>query len=300
MQKLIVIEGTTASGKSDLGVELALRFGGEIVSADSRQVYRGLDIGSGKITREEMRGIPHHLLDVTDPGVFFSLADYQPLAYSAIDGAAERGKVPFLVGGTGLYVDAVADGYALSRIKPDLNYRAELEKLTTQELYSMLLEQLPDWDGDGKNRNRVMRMLEKLQAGDLEPQKKSPRYTVLRLGITYDRDTLRRRIDERLDRRLEAGMVQEVEGLLRSGVPRDFLLGLGLEYRFLTRYLIGDIPSLQEARDLLSTAIKQFARRQMVWFKRNPDVKWLAEESTRLRDAGEAIRRFLDDPGEQI
>ena len=144
MRNLIVIEGTNASGKSGLGVALASRFGGEIVSADSRQVFRGLDLGSGKITPEEMQGVPHHLIDVCAPGDFFSMADFQRLAYAAIDDILARGKTPFLVGGTGLYVDAVAEGYVLSDVEPDLNLRAHLETFDTPALYDMLREKLPD------------------------------------------------------------------------------------------------------------------------------------------------------------
>ncbi|MBQ6256512.1 MAG: tRNA dimethylallyltransferase, partial [Clostridia bacterium] len=164
--KLIVIVGTNASGKSGLGVELALRYGGEVVSADSRQVFRGLDLGSGKITPDETKGVPHHLIDVCQPGDFFSMADFQRLAYEAIDGILARGKIPFLVGGTGLYVDSVADGYELSDIEPDLNLRAHLETFETPALYEMLKEKLPDTDIDPKNRNRVMRALERLAADD--------------------------------------------------------------------------------------------------------------------------------------
>ena len=167
--KLIVIMGTNASGKSGLGVELALRYGGEIVSADSRQVFRGLDLGSGKITAEETKGVPHHLIDVCQPGDFFSMADFQRLAYEAIDGILARGKLPFLVGGTGLYVDSVADGYELSSIEPDLALRAHLETFETPALYEMLKEKLPDTDIDPKNRNRVMRALERLAADDTTP-----------------------------------------------------------------------------------------------------------------------------------
>ena len=292
MEKLIVIEGTTASGKSDLAVALAEKLGGEVVSADSRQVYRGLDLGTGKITPEEAGGIPHHLIDVTDPGQFFSLADYQPMAYEAVDRINKKGRVPILCGGTGLYVDAVAEGYSLSDKKPDLEYRAELETYDTPRLYEMLLKIEPTWDGDGKNRNRVMRRLEKIRAGDTEPGKKAPRYEVLRLACTYPRDTLRERIDERLDRRFALGMTEEVEGLIKNGVDRDFLLGLGLEYRFITRYLMGEYP-FPEMRELLSTAIKQFSRRQMVWFKRHQDAQWLDMEGDPAAEATEAAERFL-------
>lgn len=176
MRRLIVIAGTNASGKSGLGVELALKYGGEIVSADSRQVFRGLDLGSGKITPEEMKGVPHHLIDICDAGEFFSMADFQRLAYEAVDGILDRGKPPFLVGGTGLYINSVADGYVMSNRMPDLAYRAELETLSTERLYQMLVEKLPDTDVEPRNRNRVMRVLEKLHDGDDVVPGKQPRY----------------------------------------------------------------------------------------------------------------------------
>ena len=188
LPKLIVIEGTNASGKSSLGIALAARFGGEIVSADSRQVYERMNLGSGKVTPEEMQGVPHHLLDVRKPGEFFSMADFQRLAYEAIDGIIARGKVPFLVGGTGLYVDAVADGYELSDRAPDHSLRAHLETFETPALYEMLKEKLPDTDVDPRNRHRVMRTLERLAADDYRPTGKSPRYTLLKLGVTWPRE----------------------------------------------------------------------------------------------------------------
>ncbi len=293
MRNLIVIEGTNASGKSGLGVALASRFGGEIVSADSRQVFRGLDLGSGKITAEEMRGVPHHLLDVCEPGLFFSMADYQRLAYAAIEDILDRGRLPFLVGGTGLYVDSVADGYLLSDRAPDLGYRAELEKLSTPELYDLLQRTLPGWEVDKNNRNRVMRVLEKHHDGDLEKTGRKARYRVLRLGVTWDRETLKKRIDERLDRRFSQGMTEEVRALMDAGVSREFLDGLGLEYRYITRYLTGEIPDFEDMKEQLSLAIKRFARRQMTWFRRHGDVIWLDMEGDPVRQGEEAVRAFL-------
>lgn len=292
LPKLIVIEGTNASGKSGLGVELAKRYHGEIVSADSRQVFRKLDLGSGKITREEMRGVPHHLIDVCDPGDFFSMADFQKLAYQAIDGILARGNTPFLVGGTGLYVDAVADGYVLSNRMPDLAYRAQLETYSTEALYQMLLEKLPNTDVEKRNRNRVMRVLEKLHDGDDVIPSKEPRYQVLRLGVTWDRETLRKRIDERLQRRMEDGMVQEVRDVLDSGVSQEFMIKLGLEYKFITQYLNGQFASEKEMTDLLSTAIKQFAKRQMTWFRRNDSIHWLDMTADPIAQACALIDNF--------
>lgn len=300
MQKLppiIAVVGTNASGKSGLGVELALRYGGEIISADSRQMFRGLDLGSGKITPEEMKGVPHHLLDVRAPGEFFSMADFQRLAYEAIGEIRGRGRLPFIVGGTGLYVDAVADGYVLSDCAPDLDYRAELEKLGTPELYQRLMRQAPDAQVDPRNRNRVMRALERLKAGDYHPGRKEPRYDVLRLGVTWDRETLGRRIDERLSRRLEQGMVDEVRGLLEAGASAEFLLGLGLEYRYICRYLLGEIPTQEEMTEQLAAAIKKFAKRQMTWFRRNPDVVWLDMAGDPMAQACKAIDTYLEEHG---
>ena len=293
LPKLIVIAGTTASGKSDLGVEIAKRYGGEIVSADSRQVFRGLDLGSGKITPEEMQGVPHHLIDVCDPGDFFSMADFQKLAYKAIDDIIARGKIPFLVGGTGLYIASVVDGYVLSDRMPDLAYRAELEKLPTDELYRMLLKAVPDTDVDPRNRNRVMRVLEKIHDGDDVTPSKEPRYDCLQLGVTWDRAVVRQRIDERVDRRFDMGMLQEVQGLLDSGVSEEFLLKLGLEYKFITQHINGTIPVFGEMRDLLATAIKQFAKRQMIWFRRVENLHWLDMTGDPSNEACALIDAFL-------
>lgn len=292
--KLVVIEGSNASGKSGLGVELAAHYGGEVVSADSRQVFRGLDLGSGKITPEEMRSVPHHLIDIVEPNDFFSMHDFQRLAYEAIDGILSRGRQPFLVGGTGLYVASVTEGYVMSDTKPDLEYRAYLETLDTPTLYQKLRTARPDVEVDGRNRNRVMRMLEKIHDGDDLCAPNAPRYDCLKLGVTWDRPVLRDRIDERLKRRLDQGMIEEVQGLMDQGASVEFLKKLGLEYRFITQYLIGEIPDRQEMIDLLALAIKQFAKRQMIWFRRDPEILWLDMTGDPVRQAREAIDRFLE------
>ena len=292
LPKLIVIEGTNASGKSSLGVSLAARFGGEIVSADSRQVYRGMDLGSGKITPEEAAGVPHHLLDVRAAGEFFSMADFQRLAYQAIDGILARGRLPFLVGGTGLYVDAVADGYELSDKAPDHALRAHLETLATPALYEMLRERLPDTDIDPRNRHRVMRALERLEADDYHPGRKSPRYDLLKLGVTWPREVLKARIDERLDRRLEAGMIGEVKALMDGGVSTEFLTKLGLEYRYITEYLLGKW-TYEQMLDELGRAIKRFAKRQMTWFRREENLHWIDMTADPVAQASALIGPFL-------
>lgn len=295
MSKVVAIVGTNASGKSTLGVELALRYGAEIISADSRQVYRRLDLGSGKMTPEEMRGVPHHLIDVLEPGEFFSMADFQRMSYAAIDGIIAMGQLPIMVGGTGLYVDSVLDGYLLSDKAPDLAYRAELEKLTTPELYAMLLRLVPEVQVERNNRNRVMRMLERIHDKDDTSFGKKIRYRSLRLGVSWPRDVLARRIDERLKIRLEHGLIEEVQGLLEAGVSRDFLLGLGLEYRFITQYLIGEITNKNEMIDMLTRAIRKFAKRQMTWFRRNPSVIWLDMQGSPFDESCRQIEMFLRD-----
>ena len=292
--KLIAVMGTNASGKSGLGIELAARYGGEVVSADSRQVFRGLDLGSGKITPEEAKGVPHHLIDVCEPGEFFSMADFQRLAYAAIDDILTRGKIPFLVGGTGLYVDAVIDGYELSEIEPDLELRARLETFETPALYDMLKEKLPDTQIDPKNRNRVMRALERLAADDYHPGRRSPRYEVLKLGVTWPREILKQRIDERLERRLDQGMIEEVKGLMDAGVSTEFLTKLGLEYRYITEYLLGKW-TYNQMLDELARAIKRFAKRQMTWFRKEENLHWLDMSADPVQQATKLIDAFLNE-----
>jgi tRNA dimethylallyltransferase len=280
---LIVIVGTTASGKSELGIRLARRLGGEVVSADSRQVYRGLDIGSGKVTPEERQSVPHHLLDVADVRQRFTVAEYQRLAFAAIDDIWARGKQPLLVGGSGLYVRAVVDNPAYPNVPPRLELRAELERTPLPQLVAQLEEVDPVTAGriDRRNARRVVRALEvSLASGrpfsaqlDYAPS----RVKALQLGLTWPREELRRRIRERLQARLGGGMVDETRDLLAAGVPPERLLELGLEYRFLTRCLLGELSYTDMAR-ALENAIVQFAKRQMTWFARDPRIEWLEPE----------------------
>ena len=298
LPKLIVILGTTACGKSGLGVELAKHVGGEIVSADSRQVYRGLDLGTGKVTDEEMDGVPHHLLDVVSPNQSYSVAEFQRDAYAAIDDILARGKVPLLVGGTGLYVRAVAEGYTFQESQPDPVLRAQLERKSAEELYAMFRAQTGRTlsGGEEKNRHRLVRTMERLLSGDsLTESPRAPRYEVLQLGMTYPRDVLCRRIDERLQKRLDDGMIEEVARLRAEGATDAFLDGLGLEYRYILWYLTGKLSSQDELFDELGRAIKRFAKRQMVWFKKDRDVLWLDTEGDPLSQAIQAADTFLQD-----
>ncbi len=295
LPKLIVILGPTACGKSSLGVALAKKYGGEIVSADSRQVYRGLDLGTGKITPEEMEGVPHHLLDVAQPGEPFSVARFQPMAYDAIDGILDRGGLPFLVGGTGLYLRAVAEGYVFHEAPPDPALRVELEALPIEALRERLTCAGVALDEDCfHNRPRLVRLIEKLQNGE-DPHaeaERRPRYDVLTLGVSYPRETVCQRIDQRLVTRLEAGMVEEVAQLREVGVSDAFLEGLGLEYRYILHFLTGAIPTEEALIEELGRAIKRFAKRQVSWFKKDKDVHWLAMDGDPIEEASRLIETF--------
>lgn len=296
--KLVVVLGTTACGKSGLGVELALRFGGEIVSADSRQVYRGLDLGTGKITAEETKGVPHYLLDIVSPNESYSVAQFQQDAYAAIDDILSRGKPPFLVGGTGLYVRAVAEGYTFQEAKPDPELRARLEQQDAPALYALFQEKtgLTLSESERHNRQRLIRTLEKVFHGDsLTESPRNPRYQVLQLGMTYPREVLNQRIEERLWRRVNDGMIEEVANLRANGATDAFLEGLGLEYRHILWYLQGRYQSVDQLCEELGRAIHQFAKRQVSWFKKDRDVLWLDTDGDFLAQATEAVERFLED-----
>ena len=295
--KLVVILGTNASGKSGLGIELALKFGAEIVSADSRQVFKGLDLGSGKVTKEEMKGVPHFLLDVAAPGDFFSLMDYQKLAYEAIDDIVSRGKTPFLVGGTGLYVNAVVDGYNLTDAPVDEELRKKVEAMSLNELQDLITEKcsiggIPE-NLDMSNKRRLERAAEKLLMGKPLNLESVKRYDTLCLGVTWERQKLYKRIEERLDRRLEQGMIEEVENLMKQGVSDDFLYKLGLEYRYIMMYLRGRFDSKAAFREKLFMEIRHLAKEQMTWFRKRQDITWLDMEGDPINQAEGLISAFV-------
>ena len=295
MQKLVVILGTNASGKSELGLCLAKQLGGEIVSADSRQVYRGLDLGSGKITPAQAGAVKHHLIDVADLSEYYSLAQYQRAAYNAIDSISGAGKRPFLVGGTGLYVSAIVEGYELVDVPPNDPLRAELEALPLSQLVERLEKSDPDAASqiDKGNRRRLIRALEIASGGaHSAARQRSPRYHCLQLGLTWPRDILEERIEARLRDRLANGMIEEVAGLRSRGVPDLRLEKLGLEYRYITRYLRGELANLDDLRRELVIAIRQFAKGQITWFKRDPRILWLDPFRDYSQEACDHIREW--------
>ncbi len=293
---LIVVAGTNASGKSGLGIELACHYGAEIVSADSRQVFKGLDLGSGKVTKDEMKGIPHHLLDVAEPNDFFSLSTYQNLAYAAIDDIASRQKTPFLVGGTGLYVNAVVDGYNLNSAQPDPETRARVEAMSLEEILEFIRKEAPSVleRVDVKNKRRLERAAEKIISGDFAENPSSPRYDSLIIGVTWPREILYERIRERLTRRLSEGMIDEVRTLRENGATDDFLYKLGLEYRYILMYLRGEFADYDAFYDKLFMEIRHLAKEQMTWFRKRKDIHWIDMQSHPFEESCELIDKFLE------
>jgi tRNA dimethylallyltransferase len=296
--KLVVLLGTNASGKSELGIRLASHFGGEIISADSRQVYRGLDLGSGKITSQQLQRVPHHLIDVAEVTDYYSLAQYQQAAFRAIDAITEAGKLPFLVGGTGLYISAIVEGYELVDVPPNELLRAELETLPLTELVERLEKADPEAASqiDRKNSRRLIRAIEIAAAGHTHSagRKSSPRYHCLQLGLSWPKEILETRIETRLQDRLANGMIEEVAGLRCRGVSDTRLEKLGLEYRYLTRYLRGELGNLDELRLQLGIAIRQFAKDQLTWFKRDRRIIWLDTTKDYFQEACDCIRDWGD------
>lgn len=300
LPKLIIIEGPNASGKSGLSVACAKKLEergirAEIISADSRQVFKGLDLGSGKITKEEMQGIPHHMLDVAKPNDFYSLKQFQDGAYEAIDGIIARGNVPILCGGTGLYVNAVADGYELNDAAPDNKLRGQLEEKTSEELIDLINRLAPDAleKVDRDNKRRLERCAEKVVLGKYKENPSKPRYSCLEIGTQWDRAVLYKRIEERLDRRLLEGMLEEVETLRNNGTSDDFLYKLGLEYRYCLRYLKGEIPTEKAFHDDLYKDIRHLAKEQLIWFRKRKNIHWVDMEGDPLRETTELVEEFL-------
>lgn len=294
MEKLIVVTGTNASGKSGLSVELAIKYGAEIVSADSRQVYKGLDLGSGKITKEEMKGVPHFLLDVAEPGEQFTLVDFQHMAYEAIDDIHARKKKALLCGGTGLYINSVADGYNIKEAKPDMKLRGEVEALKTEELIALIKEKKPDalLRLDLKNKRRLEREAERILSGDTAERVNTPRYETLILGVTWPRDVLYERIRVRLDRRLEEGMIDEVAGLRAVGVSDTFLYSLGLEYRYILMYLRNEFADFDAFYDKLFMEIRHLAKEQMTWFRKRSDIHWIDMTGDPVQQCEDIISKY--------
>ena len=285
MQKMITILGPTASGKTPVAARLAAEIGGEVISADSRQVYRRMDIGTGK-DLEDYGSVPYHLIDICEPGTKYNLFEYQQDFYDVYQQIRSRGAVPILCGGTGLYIEAVLKGYKLSPVPQNQALRDSLEGKPLDELTEMLVR-LKSQNGSNMHNTtdvdscqRAIRAIE-IETYNLEhpmPKRELPPVDSIIIGIDIDRELRREKITRRLKARLENGMVEEVKALLDEGIPAEDLIYYGLEYKFLTEYLTGQL-TYDEMFQRLEIAIHQFATRQMTWFRgmerRGFNINWI-------------------------
>jgi tRNA dimethylallyltransferase len=277
LPKIICVVGPTATGKSDLAVLLALKLNGEIISADSRQVYTGLDLGTGKITKEEMMGVTHHLLDVADPKERFTVSDWVLGAQKAIKEIISRGRVPVICGGTGFYVSALIENSHFPEITIQPGEQEQLEQKDTEELFKELqvLDLRRAGEIDKHNKRRVARAILIARELGCVPQitKKEPIYDVLWIGTTIPDEKLRQRINIRLVKRMDAGMLEEVKTLNVQNLSHERMNEIGLEYRYLSQLMQGNL-SEKDFYTTLSAKIWQYAKRQKTWFKRNKLITW--------------------------
>ena len=286
---MITILGPTASGKTSIAAALASRIGGEIISADSRQVYRRMDIGTGKdLADYEVGGkhIPYHLIDIAEPGYKYNLFEYQRDFHTAYDDITSRGRTPVLCGGTGLYIEAVLNGYALSPVPQNQELRDSLSAKSLDELTAMLKALKEQTGSNMHNRSDVDTLQRAIRAIEIEtynlqhptPEREMPGISSLVIGVDVDRETRRRRISDRLEARLHEGMIDEVKGLLAEGVSAESLMYYGLEYKFVTEYVTGK-TTYSDMLSRLEIAIHQFAKRQMTWFRgmerRGIHINWI-------------------------
>lgn len=299
LPSLVIVLGPTTSGKSALGMALAQKFSGEIVSADSRQVYRCLDIGTAKVTPAERALVPHSLLDIVDPREVYTVSQFQRDAFAAIDAILARGHQPFLVGGSPHYIQAVVDSLDIPHVPPQPQLRAQLETRPLADLLAELETRDPQTAAviDRGNPRRVIRALEVciISGKPFSEQRgiAQPLYRCLLLGTHWPRAVLYQRIDARVDERMQQGMVQEVRDLLAQGVSAERLEALGLEYRFITRLLQGKFASEAEMVERLKYAIHDFTRRQLSWFRKDQRIVWIEGGERMEQEAERIVGEFL-------
>jgi len=290
--KLIVILGPTASGKTELAIKLAKKFNGEIVSADSRQVYKGMDIGTAKPTKKEMKGIPHHLLNVASPKRKFTVAQYRKLALKAIEKIQKKGKIPFLVGGTWFYIKAVVDGLVIPEVPPNWKLRRELEKKSPKELYKILKKLDPKRAKtiEKENPRRLIRAIEICKKiGKVPPLRFNPLpYPVLMIGIKRKKKELMERIRKRFFEWLKKGLILEVIRLRKMGVSFKRIEEFGMHYREIAKYLKGEISEKEMIENSIRE-IQNYGKKQINWFKKDKRVKWVKN----LREAEKLVKDYL-------
>ena len=280
-EKLVVILGPTATGKSRCGIELAKRFRGEIISGDSMLVYRQMNIGTAKPSEEELQSVPHHLVNILHPDSSYSVADFQQQAAETISGITERGNLPILVGGTGLYIKALLEDYQFSEVEEKPELRQQLEAFASEQGNDKLFDWLKREDPAAALRlhpndvRRVVRALETVLSGDKVSQEKKSelKYDAVVFGLFMDRDFLYERINHRVDMMLEEGLEEEVRSLLKAGVPVDCLSMKSLGYRQMAEYLTGQCD-FSTAVENIKKGTRHFAKRQITWYKKMPYIHW--------------------------
>lgn len=308
--KIIVILGSTSSGKTDLSVELARKFNGEVISADSRQVYKGLDIGSGKVTKKEMKGIPHYLLDVANPNKPFTVTQFKKKAEKEIKNILKRGKIPIIAGGTGFYIQSIVDNIVLPEVKPNLKLRKELESLVINKKgkerevgLKELVKRLRKLDPkrlkeiDQKNPRRLIRAIEIATALGKVPNLQrstefdSVRPYFLQIGIKIDDDVLKERIAKRFKKRVRVGIVGEAKKLHEKGMTWKRMNEIGLAHKYIAKYLEGEITK----EEMIENSVKeewQYAKRQRTWFKRDRRIEWF--DLKEKNDIFNKVKSFLN------
>lgn len=309
--KILVIVGPTASGKTRMAVELAQRHNGEVISADSMQIYRTMDIGTAKPTQEEMGDIPHHMIDVADPEEDFSVARYVEMAARCVDDVLERGKLPIVAGGTGLYIDSLLSGRTFAPFSPDSALRGKLERELAEKGGRAMLEELAQVDPEAAQRlhpndhKRIIRALEVYRSTgktitqhNRETQAIPPRYDALTIGLAFqDRQAMWKRIDQRVDEMVAAGLQDEVRRLLTSGISPKCTAMQAIGYKEFTQALSGEM-TWKEAAEVVKLRSRQYAKRQLTWFGRNPNTRWIRwEDPPDFEQGRRASTEYLEEFG---
>lgn len=293
-QKIIIILGQTSTGKSDLAVHIAKKIKGEVISADSRQVYKGLDLGTGKITKKEMQGIPHYMLDVESPKKKFSITKWQSMTNQRIEEMVSLGKTPIVCGGTGFYIDALVNNVVFPEVPPNKKLREDLNKKNATQLFKMLqrLDNIRAKNIDPHNKVRLIRAIEIIKKLGKVPKIKTEenKYEFIKIGLYLDDETLKKNIKERLTMRLKKGMMREAKKLHRGGLSWKRMKELGLEYRHMALYLEGKMTRVEMVKKLNSEII-QYSKRQKTWWKRDPKITWF--KPTEIKKIEKHIKKEL-------
>ncbi|OQA71257.1 MAG: tRNA dimethylallyltransferase [Parcubacteria group bacterium ADurb.Bin247] len=284
--KIIVVLGPTASGKSELAVELAKEFNGEVVSADSRQVYIGMDIGSGKITKKEMSCIPHHMLSIASPKRNFSAGQYQKKAEKTINKIIKNNKLPIICGGSNFYVNTITKGLVIPDTKPNYKLRNELNKLDVKKLYQ-ILKKIDPPRAKNIDQNNPRRLIRAIEVAPSAPLKENPKYDCLKLAIK--KDNLDILIKKRLDKRIKLGMIKEVKRLKNSGLSWSRIESFGLEYKWIAIYLQNKISKEEMLNNIFKSSIK-LAKNQNSWLNKEKDIYWIRNK----KEAKKLIKEFLN------